>query len=73
MFWNVTYLCMILITFLSLRVLINIWFNVPIVMFLENTESGIQEIPFPTITFCPSNQLRKWVWEKNVNIKSSSR
>ncbi|CAI6362930.1 unnamed protein product [Macrosiphum euphorbiae] len=40
-------------------------------MFIENTESAIQDIPFPSINICPSNQLRKWVFEKHMDTNSS--
>lgn len=62
---------MILITFEGLRILVNIWINNPTVMFIENTESPIREIPFPSITICPSSQIRKSVWEKYMGTNSS--
>ncbi|XP_029345801.1 pickpocket protein 28-like [Acyrthosiphon pisum] len=40
-------------------------------MFIENTKSAIQEIPFPMITICPSSQMRKSVWEKYSDTNSS--
>lgn len=53
-------------------VLVNIWINNPTVMFIENTESTISEIPFPQITICPSDRIRKSVWEKYKNTNSSN-
>ncbi|KAL4090753.1 hypothetical protein QTP88_025530 [Uroleucon formosanum] len=40
-------------------------------MFIENTKSSIQEIPFPSVTICPSSQIRKSVWEKYMDTNSS--
>lgn len=63
---------MITITFKGLnKVIIKIWINNPTVMFIENTESPIQEIPFPSVTICPSSQIRKSVWEKYMDTNSS--
>lgn len=62
---------MISITFKGLNVLANVWINNPTIMFTENTESAIQEIPFPSITICPSSQIRRSVWEKYMNTNSS--
>ncbi|XP_050060299.1 pickpocket protein 28-like [Aphis gossypii] len=62
---------MISITFKSLNILANVWINNPTIMFTENTESAIQEIPFPSITICPSSQIRRSVWEKYMNTNSS--
>lgn len=69
--WILTFLCMISITFGALRVLIYIWIDSPTIISVENTESAIQDIPFPSINICPSNQMRKWVWEKHMNTNSS--
>ncbi|XP_060875934.1 pickpocket protein 11-like [Metopolophium dirhodum] len=71
LFWILTFLCMISITFGILRFLIDIGIDRPTIMFIENTESAIQDIPFPSINICPSNQLRKWVWEKHMDTNSS--
>ncbi|CAI6361410.1 unnamed protein product [Macrosiphum euphorbiae] len=40
-------------------------------MFIENTESPIREIPFPSIMICPSSQIRKSVWDKYMDTNSS--
>ncbi|CAI6361039.1 unnamed protein product [Macrosiphum euphorbiae] len=40
-------------------------------MFIENTKSTIQEIPFPMIMICPSSQMRKSVLEKYSGTNSS--
>jgi len=71
LFWILTFLCMISITFGALKVLIEVGIDNPTIMFIENTESPIQDIPFPSINICPSNQVRKWVWEKHMNTNSS--
>lgn len=71
LFWILTFLCMISITFGALKVLIEVGIDNPTMMFIENTESAIQDIPFPSINICPSNQVRKWVWEKHMNTNSS--
>ncbi|XP_015375742.1 PREDICTED: pickpocket protein 11-like, partial [Diuraphis noxia] len=71
LFWVLTFLFMISITLGALRGLMNVWIDSPTIIFIENTESSIQDIPFPSINICPSNQLRKWVWEKHMNTNSS--
>ncbi|XP_022161246.1 pickpocket protein 28-like [Myzus persicae] len=71
LFWILTFLCMISITCGALRVLIDVWIDSPTIIFIENTESAIQDIPFPSINICPSSQLRKWVWEKHMNTNTS--
>lgn len=50
---------------------LNVWINNPSVMFVENKEIGLQEIPFPAITICPSDQMRTWVWDKHKNSNNS--
>ncbi|XP_050060296.1 pickpocket protein 28-like isoform X3 [Aphis gossypii] len=70
-FWILIFVLMISITLKALSVLVNVWINHPIVMFIENTESPIQEIPFPSIVICPSSQIRKSVWEKHMNTNST--
>ncbi|XP_016657249.1 pickpocket protein 11-like [Acyrthosiphon pisum] len=62
---------MISITFEALSVLANVWINNPTIMFIENTESPIREIPFPSIMICPSSQIRKSVWDKFMDTNSS--
>ncbi|KAL4090752.1 hypothetical protein QTP88_025529 [Uroleucon formosanum] len=71
LFWILTFICMISITFGALKVLIEVGIDNPTIMFIENTESAIRDIPFPSINICPSNQVRKWVWEKHMNTNSS--
>lgn len=70
-YWFLIFFLMMFITFTSMSALINVWINSPTVMFIENTESAISEIPFPQIIICSSNQLRKSVWEKYKNTNSS--
>ncbi|XP_027844875.2 pickpocket protein 28-like [Aphis gossypii] len=69
--WILTFLCMISITFGALKVLIYIWIDSPTIISVENTESAIHDIPFPSINICPSDQMRKWVWEKHMNTNTS--
>lgn len=71
LFWGLAFLCMISMTFGGLRVLKKVWTNSPTIMLIENTESPIRDIPFPSINICPSEQLRKRVWEKHMNTNSS--
>lgn len=71
MFWMLIFLVMIFLTYEALNLLINNWMYSPTVMFIENTESAIKEIPFPSITICPSNQIRKWVWESYSKTNNS--
>lgn len=70
LFWILTFAFMLTITVFALRSMINVWINSPTVMFIENTESAIREIPFPSFTICPANQIRKWVWEKYKNTNT---
>ncbi|XP_060849633.1 pickpocket protein 28-like, partial [Rhopalosiphum padi] len=70
-FWILIFVLMISITLKALSVLASVWINNPTVMFIENTESPIREIPFPSIMICPSSQLRKSVWEKYMDTNSS--
>lgn len=70
-FWMLIFFCMILATISGLSALIDVWINYPSIMFIENTKSTIQEIPFPMIMICPSSQMRKSVLEKYSGTNSS--
>ncbi|KAL5233284.1 hypothetical protein ACI65C_000694 [Semiaphis heraclei] len=70
-FWILIFVCMLLATISGLCALIDVWINYPSIIFIDNTNSAIQEIPFPMITICPSGQIRKSVWEKYSNTNSS--
>lgn len=43
----------------------------PTVIYVENTESDIRDIPFPSMKICSTNQIRKLVWERHENTNTS--
>ncbi|XP_025415513.1 pickpocket protein 28-like [Sipha flava] len=72
LFWTLVFLCMAGLAFFIINYVIkNFWVDNPTVMFNDNTETAILEIPFPTIMVCSTNQIRKWVWNRNKNTNSS--
>lgn len=54
-----------------LKFFINVWVDHPTFMYIENTDTAVREIPFPLITVCPANQIRKWVFEKFMDANNS--
>ncbi|VVC43318.1 Epithelial sodium channel [Cinara cedri] len=70
-YWIVVLNCMILAAFYVLILLSNIWINNPVVYFIENTESEIKELPFPSFRVCPVNQVRKRVLGSDGTTNSS--
>jgi len=60
---------MILITFEGLRFMVNTWVDNPTVMFIENTESPIREIPFPSIHRVKfGNLFGRNIWPRITHI-----
>lgn len=70
-FWICIFIWMACLTNISLVNLLDVWINNPTVMFIENTESAIENIPFPKITICPIDQMPKSVWEKYENSNTT--
>lgn len=62
---------MVSLTFFYTKSVYNVWMYNPVLMYNENTKTGIHEIPFPKLMICPFDQLRKSVWEKHRNTNTS--
>ncbi|XP_050421985.1 pickpocket protein 28-like [Adelges cooleyi] len=71
LFWIFTIISTYFIANWIVFLLIGLWLQSPSVIYVDNTESSIKEIPFPTITICSSNQIRKQLWTASQRNDSS--
>lgn len=70
-YWISTFFLVLFLSTTNIMSIIDVWINNPTIIVIENSESSIYDIPFPSLGICSTNQLRKSVWERYMNTNTS--